>query len=76
MTVKVMGEQQVTQEAIEVLLEHLSAAKVARLWASWQIGKGDYLAIRDQLFAGETVETLFEKIQMYQADKEQVTDDV
>ena len=67
MSVKVISEQQVTQEVLTVLLEHLSPSQLARLWASWQIGRGDYLTLRDQLFAQETVETLFEKVQTYQA---------
>ena len=29
------------------------------------IGGGDYLTLREQLFAGETVDTLYEKIQNY-----------
>ena len=66
MTVKVISEQEIVQEATEVLLEHLSPAKMARFWAAWQIGKGDYLAIRERLFAEETVETLFEKVRVYQ----------
>lgn len=66
MTVKVMREQEVLQEAAEVLLEHLNPAKVARFWAAWQVGKGNYLEIREQLFAEETVQTLFEKIRAYQ----------
>lgn len=66
MTVKVLSEQEVLLEAAEVLLEHLSPAKVARFWAAWQVGGGNYLAIREQLFAGETVTTLFEKVQTYQ----------
>jgi hypothetical protein len=70
MTVKVLSEQQVLQEAGGVLLEHLSPAKVARFWAAWQAGGGDYLAIREQLFAAETVETLFEKVQAYQEGRE------
>lgn len=61
MTVKVINEQQVIQEAAEVLLQHLSPAKVARFWAAWQAGAGNYLAIREQLFGGETVATLSEK---------------
>lgn len=35
-----------------------------------QTGKDDYLKIREQLFAGETVATLYEKIQAYQKSKE------
>jgi hypothetical protein len=48
-------------EAVEVLMERLPAAKVARLLFSWQIGQGDYLKMRDELFAGETVDSLYEK---------------
>ena len=61
MTVKVLSEQEVLREATEVLLEHLSPAKVARF-----CGWGNYLTLREQLFAGETVTTLFDKIQAYQ----------
>jgi len=66
MTVKVMREQEVLREAVDVLWEHLRPAKVVRLWAAWQMGEGDYLALRDQLFEGESVATLFEKVRAYQ----------
>lgn len=66
MTIKVMREQEVLQEAAEVLLEHLNPAKVARFWAAWQVGGGSYREIREQLFAEETVQTLFEKVRAYQ----------
>ncbi|MFO7917518.1 MAG: hypothetical protein R6V13_05530 [Anaerolineae bacterium] len=66
MAVKVMSEQEIMQEATEILLEQMSPAKVARLWAMWQLGKGDYEEIREELFAGETVQTLYEKIRAYQ----------
>ncbi len=71
MTVKVISEQEVLQEAAEVLLQHMAPAKVARFWAVWQVGRGDYLAIREQLFAGETVTTLFEKVQAYQEGRKE-----
>jgi len=63
MTVKVMSEQQVIEEGVGV-------AKVARFLATWQTDGGDYLAIRDRLFADETVETLFEKVQAYQTRRD------
>ena len=66
MTVEVLREQEVFQDAIQVLMEHLTPAKATRVWASWQIGEGDYLSIRDQLFANETVASLYEKVQIYQ----------
>ena len=67
MTVKVMREQEVLQEAAKVLLKYLEPAKVARFWAAWQVGMGDYLAIREELFAGETVATLYDKVLAYQS---------
>lgn len=70
MMVKVIPEQEVLQEAAEVLVQHLPPAKVARFWAAWQVGGGNYLALRDQLFAGETVTTLFEKVRMYQETRQ------
>lgn len=66
MTVTVIREQELLREAVRVLWEHLSPAKVVRLWATWQMGEGDYLALRDQLFEGESVATLFEKVRAYQ----------
>lgn len=68
MTVKVAREQDVLREAVDVLWEHLSPAKVVRLWATWQMGEGDYVTLRDQLFEGESVASLFEKVQAYQEE--------
>ena len=66
MTVTVIREQEILREAVDVLWKHLSPAKVVRLWAAWQMGEGDYLALRDQLFEGESVATLFEIVRVYQ----------
>ena len=71
MTVKVMRDQDIVEEATEVLLDNLGTAKMARFWAAWQIGTGDYTAMREQLFAGETVQTLYEKVQAYQRQSKQ-----
>jgi len=70
MTIHVPSERQIIQEVTQVLIQHMSPAKAARFWASWQVGEGDYLAIRKQLFDKETVASLFEKIENYQKEKE------
>lgn len=70
MTVEVINEQEVVYEAADILFRQLSPAKVVRLLVAWQIGRGDYLTIREQLFGDETVNSLFEKIQVYQNEKE------
>jgi hypothetical protein len=42
-------------------MERLPASKVARLLSTWQLGQGDYVGMRDELFASETVESLYEQ---------------
>lgn len=69
MTVRVMSEQEVIQEAAEVLLKHMDPEKAARFWTIWQPGGGDYLTLREQLFAGESVSAICEKVQAYQEEK-------
>ena len=61
MKLTVPNESATTAEAVQLLMERLPPSKVARLLSSWQIGQGDYLKIRDELFAGETVERLFQE---------------
>ena len=49
------------EEAAAILLERMPPSKVARLLSAWQVGHGDYLALRDKLFAGETVDSLYQQ---------------
>jgi len=68
MAVKVPREPEVLREATEVLLRHMSPSNVARVLAAWQVGSGDYRDIRGQLFEGETVESLTEKIRAFERE--------
>ncbi len=70
MNVKMPRGQEVIQEALEILEQHMEPSKVALLLSIWQTGSDDYIKIKDQLFADETVKTLYEKIQTYQNSKE------
>jgi hypothetical protein len=63
---RVDSEASVLSEAAHILLEHLSPAKVARFWASWQIGHGDYLQWREEAFGGATVDELYKEIVQFQ----------
>ena len=65
MTVHVLSERQIALEAAQVLIQHMSPSKAARFWASWQVGEGDYLAIREQLFQKETVSSLYKQIEEF-----------
>jgi hypothetical protein len=69
MSIRVPSERQVIQEAAYVLMMHMSPAKATRFWASWQVGKDDYLEIREQLFAKETVKSLYKQIEEFQKKK-------
>ncbi|MGB7444994.1 MAG: hypothetical protein WA919_28320 [Coleofasciculaceae cyanobacterium] len=66
MTIKVINDQQALQDGLEVLIAHLEPAKLARFIAACQLGEGDYLKIKDKLFAKETVASLYEKVKAYQ----------
>jgi predicted LPLAT superfamily acyltransferase len=70
MTIKILNEQQVIQEALQVLLTHLDGSKVARFLAACQLGTGNYIQLKEQLFADETVASLYDKIQAYQTSSE------
>jgi hypothetical protein len=67
MTVKVPSEAELIQEVAQLLLTYLSPDKAARFWANWQIGQGDYLDWRDEQFADQTVEQLYQAIEAHQA---------
>jgi hypothetical protein len=66
MTVQVAPEAEVLRKAAQILLQHLSPAKVARFWASWQAGQGDDLQWRDETFATATVDDLYSQIVEFQ----------
>ena len=66
MKVKMLSEQEVFREAMDILLNNLTPSKMARFLATWQKEDSDYLIIRDKLFKGETVETLYSQIQQFE----------
>ncbi len=60
MTLTVENESAAAAEAVAGLMERLLASKVVRLLSSWQMGRADYLKLREELFADETVASLYE----------------
>ena len=62
MIIKVESQQQVLQEGLQVLLSNMEPWKVARFWAACNLGGGDYLKLKDELFAQESVASLYSKI--------------
>lgn len=44
-------------------------SKVMRFWSICKFSHGNYLELKDKLFAGETVDSLSEKIKAFQDEK-------
>ncbi len=65
MKTKIVSEHEVFREASDILLKYMEPAKLVRFWALLQ-WNSDYTAIRDKLFQGETVESLYQQIETFQ----------
>ena len=62
MNIEMDSDQEILREAEEVLWVHLGPAKATRFWIAWIGGTGDYLQIKEILFKGETVDSLYKTI--------------
>jgi len=62
MNIVVTSEQQIVREGEALLIRYLGVAKTARFLSAWRQGAGDYLKIREKLFEGETVDSLYNKV--------------
>lgn len=67
--VQVKSEQQVLQESVHILLQNMEPSTFARFWIASKLGTGDYLKLKDELFAQESVASLSSKILEFQASK-------
>ncbi|HEY9866696.1 MAG TPA: hypothetical protein V6D21_21155 [Candidatus Obscuribacterales bacterium] len=63
MKINLNNDQQIIEEVFNILIENLDPAKISRFWAICNLGSGEYSQLKDKLFAGETVDSLYEKIQ-------------
>ena len=68
MNIKVVSDSEVLEEGLEILMKHLELHKVLRFWAACQLGKGDYLKLKEQLFSQETVASLYDQVRIYQEE--------
>ncbi|MBD2429097.1 hypothetical protein [Phormidium sp. FACHB-1136] len=72
--IQVKSEQQVLQEGFQVLLSNMEPSAVARFWAACNLGKnlgkGDYLKLKDDLFAQESVASLYAKVTEFQTSNQ------
>jgi hypothetical protein len=67
--IQVKSEQQVLQEGLQILLSNMEPSQVARFWAACNLGGGDYLKLKDELFAQESVASLYPKVLEFQKSK-------
>lgn len=70
MNILIPKQQEVLEEAAQVLWQHMPASKVALVISMWFSEGGDYLKMRDELFEGETVESLATKIEAFQSQSD------
>jgi len=65
--IQVKHKQQILQEGLDVLLSNMEPSQVVRFWAACNIDSGDYLKLKDGLFAAEeSVASLYSKISEFQ----------
>jgi hypothetical protein len=67
--IQVKSEQQVLQEGLRILLSNMEPSQVSRFWAACSVGSGDYLKLKDELFAQESVASLYTKVEEFQQSK-------
>lgn len=60
-------------QALDILLSHLDPSTFARFVALCQLEEGDYVKTKEKLFNGETVDSLYEKIQAFETAKNEST---
>ncbi len=68
--IQIKNEQQILQKGLQVLLSNMEPSEVARFWAACNLGSGDYLKLKDELFAKESVASLYSKIVEFQESKD------
>jgi hypothetical protein len=69
MKVNLPKERQVIEEALKILSAHMEPVKFARFVVACQLGKSDYLLSKDDTFADETVDSLYEKIRDFEQEQ-------
>jgi len=48
----------------------MEPSAVARFWAACNLGKGDYLKLKDELFEQESVASLYAKVEEFQTSNQ------
>jgi hypothetical protein len=67
--IQVKREQEVLQEGLQVLLANMEPSNVARFLAACNVGSGDSVKLKDELFGQDSVASLYAKVVEFQALK-------
>lgn len=62
---KATNKQPLLIEAFEVLLKHLGPEKTAQMWQVLVPPQSDYLKIREELFKGKNIETIYQEAKSF-----------
>ena len=62
MKIQTPNNQQLLQEVLMILTNHLKPTQLLRFIATYNLGQSNYLQFKDQQFGDETVESLSQKI--------------
>ena len=62
MKINIVRDPAIIEEALQVLSQHLEPSKLMRFLAVCNLDSVDYLNLKEKLFEGETVDSLYEKI--------------
>jgi hypothetical protein len=66
---RVPSDQEIWQDAIEILLAQMSPSRAIRMLSALQVGHGDYAQVRDELFKDKSVSEIAKQIRRYERQK-------
>jgi hypothetical protein len=69
MKINLSNDQQIIEEVFNVLIENLDTSTVMRFWKICNLENSNYSQIKEQLFAGETVDSLYDKIKAMEEEQ-------
>ncbi len=68
MKINLHDDRQIIEEVFNVLIEHIDTSKVVRFMEICNLSNQNYSLLKEKLFQGETVDSLYEKIKASEID--------
>jgi hypothetical protein len=67
--IQVKSEREALREGLSILIREMEPSTFARFCIACNLGAGDYLELKDELFVGESVASLYAKVLEFQEAK-------